>query len=280
MEARLEVIQQLRDAKEVNINSMMIDTFLIRRRGEYDYDQSIEPFHKVKRMYALLGAYNESGGDLRFLFLFPNLRCLEVCYIDDATIVDLNCEEVKGKARHLRLEGIQNCPRLKTLMLSSVTSPVIMDGIEFCQQIKEITYQTYEYEGKPIDITPIVSLGSLKALKIDCMIPVDTRNLCLSGCTSLRELEIQPRSRSLKFLEGVELKVLTAPYGKLRTLKGLNTTRLQSLNVRRNCIRSLKTLRSAKRLVELHVDELSVEDKQELKKILSSVRKQKYGGDY
>lgn len=278
MKSRKEVIRQIsKDENDAEIDSSMIDTFLVREGRNLDYDQNIEPFRKITELYVTLGALNDSGGDLRFLFLFPNLRALDITYRDNAIFANGNYEERNVEPRHLHLEGIQNCPQLVFLGLASITSPVVMNGIEFCQKIETIIFDTNCYEGEPIDITPIIDLRMLTHLQIDHKIPVDTRNLCLSDCTSLRNLWIQPSSRDLRFLEDLELDVLGVRGGKLRTLKGLDTTRLRILDARENRIRSLKTLRGANKLTRLWVDDNKIDDREELKNILLLVEKRRLG---
>lgn len=282
MSSQRKVIRKLRGQVAVEIDSSMIDQFLQREKtGRHIYDVNIEPFTEAKNMNAFLGAVNPSGGDLRFLCLFPNLTKLSIVYHDRGNVVgDGELEERLVEPRPFRLEGIENCPWLEILDIMELSSPIIMNGIEYCQNIHTIIMETYCYEGGSIDINPISNLPSLKSLRIDIDIPVDTRNLCLSGCTSLKELQICPISRNLRFLEGVEIEELSVRRGKLQTLKGLNTSCLEKLDARDNKIRSLKTLRNAGRLTDLHIDGNPIDDKKQLREILQTVNRRGQGNEW
>ena len=119
-------------------------------------------------------------GDLGFLYLFPNLKYLK---IECMTITKLS------------LQGIENCPVLKTLTLANIVRPFKMNGIEFCKHLREFRVFRQvkrEYDGDPLDITPFSHLPRLKVLYIDTSISIQAEGLDVSDCGLLEELMARP----------------------------------------------------------------------------------------
>lgn len=172
----------------------------------------------------------------------------KICFVPDGisrSPPPARIRNAQGGARY-SLSGIEDYPWLKELNIEYWDRGSIY-GIEYCPELEKVSIRM-ENLGR-IDLAPLCHLGSLKSLILyqvdltDVVLNIPSlTSLLLEGCSGMTDFQ---------FLRGVQLIELFCRDGGVKSLRGLDVSRLVKLNLGGNALVSVEELAEASSLRKL-----------------------------